>query len=129
MIWFMGTRPLGAANLTNTTLLSWLAYGYRSHPMPHQVEGFKIGSHFKLSENRLVLAMIVASIVGAIVSIAGHVLLYYRYPFERWGISEFQRLQTWIAFPQTTDIPALQHMGFGFLFTVILMILRRCFLW
>ena len=37
MIWFMGTRLFGAANLTNTTLLSWLAYGYRSHPMPHQV--------------------------------------------------------------------------------------------
>ena len=129
MIWFMGTRPLGAANLTNTTLLSWLAYGYRSHPMPHQLEGFKIGSHFKLSENRLVVAMVVASIVGAVMSIGGHIAIYYQHQFQRWGIGEFGRLQGWIAFPQPVDIPSIQHMGFGFLFTVVLTILRRGFVW
>ena len=129
MVWFMGTRPLGAANLTNTTLLSWLAYGYRSHPMPHQLEGFKIGSTFKLSENRLVVAMIVASIVGAIMSIGGHVAIYHKYQFQRWGVGEFGRLQNWIAFPQTTDIESIQHMTFGFVFTVILTILKKGFLW
>lgn len=129
MIWFMGTRPFGAANLTNTTLLSWLAYGYRSHPMPHQLEGFKIGSHFKLSENRLVVAMIVASIVGAVMSIGAHVAIYYQYQFQRWGIGEFGRLQNWITFPQTTDMSSIQHMGFGFLLTVIFTTLKRRFLW
>ena len=47
LILFLDTRPLGATNLTNTTLLSWLAYGYRCHPMPHQLKAFKIGLHFK----------------------------------------------------------------------------------
>ena len=64
MLLFIGSRPLGAQNLTNTTLLSWLAYGYRCHPMPHQLEAFKISRHFRLHENRLVVALIVASIVG-----------------------------------------------------------------
>ena len=81
MLLFGGSRPLGAQNLTNTTLLSWLAYGYRCcHPMPHQLEAFKIGRHFRFHENRLVVALIVASIVGTIVSIVGHVALYYEYP-------------------------------------------------
>lgn len=129
MIWVMGTRPLGAGNLTNTTLLSWLAYGYRCHPMPHQLEGFKIGSHFKLSENRLVVAIIVALVVGTVMSIGAHVVLYYKFRFHHWGVGEVHRLHSWIAFPQTTDIPAIQHMGFGFLFTAVLAALKRRFLW
>ena len=130
MILFMGTRPLGASNLTNTTLLSWLAYGYRCHPMPHQLEAFKIGTHFKLTEKRLVVAMLVASIVGAMMSIGAHVALYHQYMFDRhWGIGDFSRLQSWIAFPRTTNVPAIQQMGFGFLLTVVLTLFKRRFLW
>ncbi len=129
MLLFLGSRPLGAQNLTNTTLLSWLAYGYRCHPMPHQLEAFKIGRHFRLSENRLVVALIVASIVGAIISVVGHVALYYEYRFVRWGIGEFRRLQNWITSPTTPNLIAIQHMGFGFIFTGVLTALKRQFLW
>ncbi len=129
MLLFMGSRPLGAQNLTNTTLLSWLAYGYRCHPMPHQLEAFKIGRHFKLSENRLVIALIVASIVGAIISVVGHVALYYEYRFAYWGVGEFRRLQNWITSPAAPNLTAIQHMGFGFLFTGVLTVLKRQFLW
>ena len=85
MLLFLGSRPLGAQNLTNTTLLSWLAYGYRCHPMPHQLEAFKIGRQFRLRENRIVIALIVASIVGAVISIVGHVALYYEFRFAPVG--------------------------------------------
>ena len=129
MLLFLGSRPLGAQNLTNTTLLSWLAYGYRCHPMPHQLEAFKIGRHFRLRENRLVVALIVASIVGAVISIVGHVALYYEFRFARWGVGEFNRLQNWITSPRAPNLPAIQYMGFGFIFTVILTVLKRQFLW
>jgi len=129
MVSFIGTRPIGMANLTNTTLLSWMAYGYRSHPMPHQLEGFKIGSHFKMNENRLVVAMVVASIVGAVMSIGAHVAIYYKYQFALWGTGEFSRLQSWVVFPRTTNIEEIQHIGFGFVFTILLTILKRGFLW
>lgn len=129
MLLFLGSRPLGAQNLTNTTLLSWLAYGYRCHPMPHQLEAFKIGRQFRLRENRIVIALIVASIVGAVISIVGHVALYYEYRFARWGVGEFNRLQNWITAPRAPNLLAIQHMGFGFVFTGILTILKRQFLW
>ncbi len=129
MLLFFGSRPLGAQNLTNTTLLSWLAYGYRCHPMPHQLEAFKIGRHFRLRENRLVVALIVASIVGAVISIVGHVALYYEFRFARWGVGEFNRLQNWITSPRAPNLSAIQYMGFGFVLTVILTILKRQFLW
>ena len=129
MVMFLGTRTLGAQNLTNTRLLSWLAYGYRCHPMPHQLEAFKIGNAFKLNENRLVVAMIVASVVGAIMSIGAHVALYYQYRFARWGIGEFYQLQSWLTYPRNIDLTAIEHLGLGFGFTVALTALKRAFLW
>ena len=129
MLVFAGSRPLGTQNLTNTTLLSWLAYGYRCHPMPHQLEAFKIGRHFRWHENRLVIALIVASIVGTIVSIVGHVALYYEYRFARWGVGEFNRLQSWIITPRAPNLLAIQHIAFGFFFTGALTLLKRQFLW
>lgn len=129
MLLFLGSRPLGAQNLTNTTLLSWLAYGYRCHPMPHQLEAFKIGRQFRLRENRIVIALIVASIVGAVISIVGHVALYYEFRFARWGVGEFNRLQNWITTPRAPNLTAIQHIGFGFSFTGVLTILKRQFLW
>ena len=129
MLLFMGSRPLGAQNLTNTTLLSWLAYGYRCHPMPHQLEAFKIGRQFRLRENRIVIALIIASIVGAVISIVGHVALYYEYRFARWGVGEFNRLQNWITTPRSPNLTAIQHIGFGFILTGVLTVLKRQFLW
>ncbi len=129
MLLFVGSRPLGAQSLTNTTLLSWLAYGYRCHPMPHQLEAFKIGRHFRFSDRRLVIALIVASIVGTVISIVGHVALYYEYRFARWGVGEFNRLQSWITRPRAPNLIAVEHMTFGFLFTVGLTFLKRRFLW
>ena len=128
LVSFLGTRTVGAQNLTNTRLLSWLAYGYRCHPMPHQLEAFKIGSTFRLRDNRLVIAMIVASIVGAIMSIGAHVAIYYKYRFALWGVGEFNALRSWLTFPSATNYAAIQHMGLGLLITIILTILKRSFL-
>ena len=47
--------------------------------MPHQLEGFKIASYFKISEKRLVMAVIVAIVVGSFLSIGLHLSLYYKY--------------------------------------------------
>ena len=101
-------------------------------PMPsdaHQLEAFKISRHFRLHENRLVIALIVASIVGTIVSIVGHVALNYEYRFAQWGVGEFNRLQSWIIAPRAPNIPAIQHIVFVFLFTSVLTFLKRQFLW
>ena len=107
MAGFLGTRAIGPANLTNTTLLSWLAYGYRCHPMPHQLEGFKIGSYFDVRYRRLIISMIVASIVGAFLSILLHVSLYHRFQFARWGVGEFNHLRNQILFPKEANLEGI----------------------
>jgi hypothetical protein len=97
--------------------------------MPHQLEGFKIGSSIKMSDRRLVTAMILAIIVGTITAIMAHVVLYHKYLFARWGVGEFYRLQSWIAYPVGSDAPALQQMGFGFALAALFMVLKRRFFW
>ena len=129
MVGFLGTRAIGAANLTNTTLLSWLAYGYRCHPMPHQLEGFKIGSYFDVRYRRLITAMILASIVGAFLSILLHVSLYHRFQFARWGVGEFNYLRSRILFPKEPNIEVMQHVGIGVAVTAVLTVLKRRFIW
>ena len=129
MVGFLGTRAIGAANLTNTTLLSWLAYGYRCHPMPHQLEGFKIGSYFDVRYRRLITAMILASIVGAFLSILLHVSLYHRFQFARWGVGEFNHLRSRILFPKEPNIEVMQHVGIGVAVTAVLTVLKRRFIW
>jgi hypothetical protein len=97
--------------------------------MPHQLEAFKIASNLKLNDKGLVMAMVLAAIVGTIVSIVAHVAFYYKYQFARWGVGEFYRLQNWITHPSGTEIFSLEQMGFGFLLTMWLMVLKRRFLW
>ena len=126
---FVGSRSLGVQNLTNTTLLSWLAYGYRCHPMPNQLEGFKIGSNFNIGRRKLITAMILASVVGAFVSILLHISLYYKFTFVKQGIGEFHHLKNQIIYAQDTSLVTIRHMGTGFLITVIIAILKHSFIW
>ncbi len=129
MVSFMGTRKFGPSNLTSSTLLAWLAYGYRCHPMPHQLEGFKIASTLKMNEKRLVGAMILAAVVGTFVSISAHLILYYKYRFALWGTGPFYRLQGWLTFPTTANTAVISQIGFGFGLTVLFTVLKRQFLW
>ena len=129
MVMFAGTRPFGGRNLTITRLLAWLSYGYRCHPMPHQLEAFKIGSALRMRANRLVVAMIVASVVGAFVAIGAHIVLYYRYRFSVWGVGEFGTLASWMTNPRDPDLPNIYRVVFGFVFTFVLAALKRQFLW
>src|SRR5690349_18567938 len=38
----LGTRDLGQGNLTAFSMCFWFNRAYRGHPMPHQLEGFKL---------------------------------------------------------------------------------------
>lgn len=126
----IGTRRFGAANLTNFTMLAWASYGYRCHPMPHQLEGLKMGERLHIKYSTLVIAMMLAALVGSLASFATHLGFYYRYPnYAIWGIGPFSRLGSWLSNPLNRDLTAIRQMSFGFIFTVFLMIMSRRYLW
>ena len=131
MVTIAGTKSLGPQNLTALTILDWIAYGYRSHPMPHQLEGFKISERLRMKGSTLIVAMMVAGVVGTIISFGAHLGFYYRYSgsFMVWGRGPFDRLGKWLTHPVTRDTTVIKQMGFGFLFTFFLMAMSRRYLW
>jgi len=133
----LGTRRLGPGNLTMFSLLYWITRDYRGHAMPHQLEGFKIAEGADIRSNRLVLAMLVAVIIGAIASFWEMLHLFYKYGgssrihgYSLGLASEsYRRLQNWLEHPTGTDAAISQQLGFGFGLTVLMMAMRRRFFW
>jgi len=126
----VGTRRFGAANLTNFTIMDWVSYGYRCHPMPHQLEGFKMSERLGMKNSTLIIAMIIAALIGSLASFGSHLGFYYRYPnYIIWGRGPYNRLGQWLSNPMTRDMTAINQMSFGFLFTIALMVMSRRYLW
>jgi hypothetical protein len=130
MVMFAGTRPFGPNTLAPFALLDWIAYGYRSHPMPHQLEALKLSERLNLSYGKMIIALMVATVVGTIATYISHLGFYYKYPgYAIWGGGPFYTLQSWMSHPVGPNYDVMQHFGFGFLFTLFLMFMTRRYLW
>ena len=134
-----GMRPFGTKNLVVFSLFSWFNGSNRSHPMPHQLEGFKIAQRAGIQPRRLVWVM--AFVIVPAVFLAFLIYLYTLYsygasvavdaPGQVLGPagSVYNQLASWLQFPQPVDGYGIVAIILGFLFTVILGILRVKFIW
>ena len=132
----IGTRRLGPNNLAMFSLYFWITRDYRCHPMPHQLEGFKIAERARMNGRKLVGAMMLATLVGALASFWAILQLHYDYGATArvhgyaLGLAweSYSRLQNWLNYPTTADTGVLGQMGFGLGLTTFLMVMRRRFL-
>ncbi len=133
----LGSRRIGSQNLSVMTLFFWLnRESYRAHPMPHQLEGFKLASRTGKDSRRLILAIMVATVIGAIscfwsILHVGYELgmeskLYRTTWFAREG---YTILASHLTHQNETSYVDLGFMGAGFVFTMVLMSIRSQFLW
>lgn len=133
----LGTRRIGPQNLTVMTLFYWInRESYRAHPMPHQLEGFKLAARSGMSGKRIILAVLLATILGGVSCFwaflhAGYQLgtearLYRTTWFAREG---YTILASRLAHPANVSITDLSFMGIGFVFTVTVLLIRTRFLW
>jgi hypothetical protein len=139
LVSFLGTRTLGASNLTAFTLFRFFNRGYRSHPMPHQLEGFKLASQSKIDLKRMFMGIMFASVVAAIASSWLMLDLFYRHGadsgyFDVWatglGREAFNQLQNWLNYPTSASVPdMLAMLGGGIFATVVMAIRTRLFWW
>ncbi|RKU20711.1 hypothetical protein C6500_07795 [Candidatus Poribacteria bacterium] len=133
----LGTRRTGAANLTLFSFLYPYVRDNVSHPMPSQLEGFKIAERAPISQKKMAIAMIVALLVATPASFWAYLHLIYQHGAVRTegyiigiGIETFERmLLPWLQQPHTTDSTGLSFTAFASLFTLALMFLRRQFIW
>ena len=133
----LGVRRIGAANLTLFSFLYPYVRDNVSHPMPSQLEGFKIAERAPVSQKKMAVAMIVALLVATPVSFWAYLHLIYQHGAVQTegyiigiGIETFERLLLpWLQQPHTPDSTGLSFTAFASLFTLGLMFLRRQFIW
>lgn len=132
-----GTRRQRRADLTVMSLFWFITRAYRSHPMPHQLEGFKLAERTGLENKKLLLGMIIAIILGTFSAFWALLDLSYRFgaanrivgPALIFGREPFDRLQRWLSYPTEPDYPALTFTAIGLLFTIFLAFMRMKFFW
>ncbi len=132
----LGPRRLGGKTLTMLTFLYFTDRTVSSHPMPHQLEGFKIAERTGINSRRLAAVMILSIVVGIIAALWALLHSAYQRGVDSgfmgyMGIprESFNRLGHQIRYPAGPNYPELGFIGFGLLLSLATMFLRTRFLW
>jgi hypothetical protein len=138
MVSIFGTQALGAQNLTLLSFMFWFNRGYRCHPMPHQLEAFKIGQETRMESRRLLWAIVIAVVVGTVASMWALLDMYYRNGETSpkimsystgIGREAFGRLRDWQDNPRRPDGVGLTFSALGALITLALAFAKSRFFW
>ena len=130
-----GTATIGQRDLSMLGLLWWFNRAYRAHPIGVTVEGVQMSHRSRSLSRALVVAIVLATFVGAISVFWGW--LHYAYIMgvgSKWnggdwrGVEMIQSLQTWIQNPTQPNPGALVGIGVGFLITMLLAAARTTFM-
>jgi hypothetical protein len=134
----VGTRRLGRGNLIMFSMFWFINRAYRSHPMPHQLEGFKIMERTNMTMKRIIFALMLAAVLGSLAGFWALIDRGYQLGMEvraywpslsAFGIEPYRRLTGWLQSPTDTLIPESAFTGIGFLLTTVLMLFRMRFVW
>ena len=137
MVAAVGTRPLGPTNLSMFSFFWFFTRTFDSHPMPHQLEGFKLASTSGIRSRFMLFAILAALCVGILSQFWALISIPYRLGAEHemsrvplvYGAEPWKQLQNWLTHPLDPDYWALGFTGIGGLFALFLMLMRMKFFW
>jgi hypothetical protein len=135
----VGPRELGTQNLSVLSMYFWFNRAYRSHAMPFQLEGFKMGERSRTSYRGLFGAMSIAAVVGTFAAfwVILH-LLYQNGAGQKmgppnvpliFGGEPWNRMDAWTKAPMPADVHRAIGIAVGFVFTLVLNSLRMKIAW
>ena len=128
-----GTRRIGSQSLTSLSLFWGITRAQSSHPMPHQLEGFKLAERSNTSYKGIRNVIILATGVGIVSSFWISLHIFYREGIQGittlYGHEPFTRLESWLRGLGGPDYVVSAFMGIGFSFTFVIMLLRRRWVW
>ena len=132
----VGTRRLGPNNLVMLSFFHFFTRVYGTHPMPVQLESFKLAERVKLSNKKVLIALGLASFLGIFGSFWALLHNFYHYGAANvagfslgHGVGAFNILQNRLNNPIARDYPSLMFISVGLLFAFLLMALRIKFFW
>jgi hypothetical protein len=137
MVATIGTQALGVTNLTAIACMHWLNRGYRCHPMPNQLESFKMAQGGRINLDRLIWLTLALSLAAILLTYWANLDVTFRagaeakaVGFKRWvGAESFDRLNNWLANPISRHDTQLGWTIAGGLFVVFLHAMRGTFVW
>ncbi|MEK7398157.1 MAG: DUF6785 family protein [Candidatus Poribacteria bacterium] len=130
-----GTKPLGTGNLVILSLFYWFNRYNRSHPMPHQLEAFKIAERTGASSKKMMIAMLLSIVVGVWASFWIYPYTLYKYGAAMAGEllgagwQAYGNLGAWLQHPTPVDLAGLSVTGGSLIFTMIIWVARTRFYW
>ncbi len=130
----IGSNALGSGNITAFASMWWFNRAYRAHFSAHSIEGFKLAQLTKTRSRSMMVAMVVAIIVGSIAAFWAVMHACYVHGASGKCAGYFARqswgnMATWIGQPQEPRYAATAAMVIGLLFTLLLGFMRMRFTW
>jgi hypothetical protein len=124
-----GSRAFNADTLTVFSIFFWFNRAYRSHPMPHQLEAYKLAEQSKTEYRKWTGAMLVLGSVAVFVSFWTILHLMYSYGAEgkshmTFGAEAYDQLTTWLKSPVLGKFPEGMAIFVGFGVAFLLQWLR-----
>jgi hypothetical protein len=78
MVSIFGVEAFTPRALTAMSLMWWMHRGYRNHPMPNQLDAFKMAEPARAESRRLALTMVIAAAVSIIATYYSNLVVCYR---------------------------------------------------
>lgn len=131
-------RVLGVENIAKRDLTVFaLCWGfnraYRTHPMPHHLEGLKLAERAGFSYRKLFWVMAAACLLGSVAAFWALLHVYYDVgaasakvvgPATWFGWEPYNRLAAWLNWPPERDELSATFTGVGFVGALFLMAMR-----
>mgnify|MGYP005843570697 CR=1 FL=1 len=129
-----GQRVYSPGQLTVFALFWWFNRAYRSHPMPHQLESFKLAEQARSDYKRWFWGLAVFGIIASVVAFWAMLHLMYDYGARAkstmtFGPEAYTRLEGWLKSPQLNSVPAGIAIGVGLIIALFLQFMRVRFTW
>ena len=114
MVDVMGTRALGPSSLTILSFLYAFNRENTSHPMPNQLEAFKIAERTGINNTHILLGMVLALLFSILVSFWAYFHVMYEHgvatkaqgPLMYMGFEFFRLLTSWLQYPKESNYTA-----------------------
>ncbi|MGQ9731004.1 MAG: DUF6785 family protein [Candidatus Zipacnadales bacterium] len=132
MVQMAGSQAMGVRNLTALSTTYWFNRCYRCHPMPNQLEAFKMTEYAAIDRKWLARAMVIATAAAILVAYWSNLVVTFRegasarcQGFKSWvGWETYNRLRQWIDVPVGPDYRAMAAMAIAAIFMFVLKALR-----
>ncbi|MEA3403433.1 MAG: DUF6785 family protein [Armatimonadota bacterium] len=124
-----GSTSVSKQDRALSAMFLWFTRGYRTHPMPVQLEGFKMAERIGADQRSILTSTWMAYLLGIVTTFWGMLYSFYRWgeatamirgesvPF---GNQAYRKLQSWLVVPTTADYRGMAFVAAGVAFTALL---------